>query len=326
MNSRADGFTRSRPGLRERPARRQVNRTLIHLLDYSHASHALLSVAQPALGALLAAQGFPNRRTTSLGVMAAGAGMLCVYASNDLFDLEADREEARWLTPTEGEEGHGLGRARLRHPLAQGALPVWLGVSWVVGTGVTALALATELRRGCGLMFVSCVGLEALYSALKRRTWLKTLPGGAMVGLGALSGWYAVRDLGAGSFSFFLLLSFWEIFGRNVSNDLADLSLDTPIGIRTIATTYGPEWAARTCLGGATAVLLVAAMQKGSVSLRLLLVAIAAWTMTIPALRLVRKPTETEAQRYFDRASLFPPLAFLAAGAVFLCRAARTQK
>ena len=303
-----------------------MRETFVHLLDYSHGRHALLSIAQPALGALLAAQGFPDRRATSLGVMAAGAGMLCVYASNDLFDLEADREEAGRLTSSESEERSGLIRARLRHPLARGALPVWVGVTWVVGTGLAALALATKLRRGCGLMFISCVGLEALYSALKRRTWLKTLPGGAMVGLGALSGWYAVADLGSGSFSFFLLLAFWEIFGRNVSNDFADLSLDAPIGIRTIATTYGPKWAARTCLGGATAMLFVAARQKGPASLRLLLVAVATWTMAVPALRLVRRPTETEAQRYFNRASLFPPLAFLAAATVFLCRAARTRR
>ena len=302
-----------------------MNGTFVHLLDFSHSRHALLGVAQPALGALLAAQGFPDRRTTSLGVMAASAGMFCVHAANDLFDLRSDREEVRWLAPPKGEKRLGLG-TRLRHPLAQEALPLWLGVTWVVGTGLTALTLATKLRRGCGLMFVSCVGLEALYSALKRVTWLKTFPGGAMLGLGALSGWYAVRDFGPGSFSFFVLLTTWEIFGRNVSNDFADLSLDAPIGIRTIATTYGPDWAARTCLGGATAMLFLAARQKGPASLRLLLVAISAWTMTVPALRLVRRPTEAEAQRYFDRASLFPPLAFLAAVAVFSCRAGRKRQ
>jgi 4-hydroxybenzoate polyprenyltransferase len=74
-----------------------VNETVSHFLAFSHSRHALLSVAQPALGALLAAQGFPERRTTILGTLAADAGMLCVYASNDLFDLPTDRQEASLL-------------------------------------------------------------------------------------------------------------------------------------------------------------------------------------------------------------------------------------
>jgi 4-hydroxybenzoate polyprenyltransferase len=290
------------------------------LLDFTHAPHALLSVAQPALGALLAAQGFPEPRTMYLGAAAAAAGMLCVYPLNDLLDLRTDREEAERLGLLDQEAGHHAEAERVRHPLAQGAVPVWLGVGWVIGTGLTGFALATKLKRGCGLIFLGCVGLEAVYCALRRRTWLKTIPAGSVVGLGGLAGWYAVRDLDAGAAAYFALLTCWEIFGRNVANDLADLSLDAPIGIRTIATTYGPEWSARTCAVGAAATVLVAASQRGPIRLRLPLATSAAGTMAIPALRLLEQPSEGEAQRYFDRASLFPPLAFLAAAALFLLR------
>jgi len=290
------------------------------LLDFSHSRQALLSVAQPALGALLAGQRYPDRRTLALGLPAATAGMLCVYASNDLFDLRADREEARWLPSAQGEERYDIDVMRIRHPLAQGALSTPVGVAWVSGTGLVALALATKLRRGCGLIFVGCVVLEAIYCALRRRTWLKTVPGGSMVGLGALAGWYAMGELDKDAFMFFLLLTFWEIFGRNISNDLADLSLDDRVGIRTLASTHGPKWAARTCLGVTAAMLVIAAMQRGPLPLRLMLSATVASTMTIPAAELARRPDSRQSQRYFNRASLFPPLAFVVTAIFLLLR------
>lgn len=296
------------------------------VLDFTHGRHALLSVAQPALGALLAAQDYPKRRTMYLGVAAAAAGMLCVYPLNDLLDLRADREEARSLNRFTGETGCDPDGARIRHPLAQGAVPMWFGVSWVVGTGVTGFALATKLRRGCGLIFLGCVGLEAVYCGLRRKTWLKIIPAGAVVGLGGLAGWYVVRGIDAGAVAYFVLLACWEIFGRNLANDLADISLDAPIGIRTVATTHGPEWSARTCLVGSIAILPVAALQRGPFLLRLSLVATAASTMTVPAIRLLRRPREPDAQRYFDRASLFPPFAFLAAATFFLVRKGRARR
>ena len=290
------------------------------LLEFTHGRHALLSVAQPALGALLAAQGFPERRTTYLGFSAAAAGMLCVYPLNDLLDLRTDREEAKNLMLLNDEAARHAEAARVRHPLAQGAVPMWLGLGWVIGTGLTGFTLATRLRRGCGLIFLGCVGLEAVYCALRRTTWLKIIPAGLVVGLGGLAGWYAVRGFDGGAVAYFSLLSIWEVFGRNVANDLADLSLDAPVGIRTIATTFGPEWSARACVAGSLAMLPVAALQKGPPRLRLSVAATAVSTMTLPALRLLQRPTEPEAQRYFDVASYFPPLAFLAAATFFLLR------
>jgi 4-hydroxybenzoate polyprenyltransferase len=177
-------------------------------------------------------------------------------------------------------------------------------------------------RPGCAVIFAGCVGLEAIYCALKRKTWLKTIPGGTMVGLGALAGWYAVRDFDLYALAFFFLLTFWEIFGRNITNDLADMSPDAPLGIKTLAIVHGRKWAARVSLAGTTAILAIAAVQQGAIVLRLLLVAAAAWTMTLPAAGLLRSPTEARAQRMFNRASLFPPLAFATTMIFFAVRGA----
>ena len=56
-------------------------------------------MAQPGLGAILAAGGFPGVRIFTLGLVAAVAGMLSVYATNDLLDVAVDRQAARLAPP-----------------------------------------------------------------------------------------------------------------------------------------------------------------------------------------------------------------------------------
>jgi len=290
------------------------------LFDFSHSRQALLSVAQPALGAFIAQGGFPTLRVIGLGFVASLAGMLSVYASNDLLDLRTDRKAVNLPTSPKVADVYDVDVMSVRHPVALGVLSTRLAVAWVVGLGLVALVFAYLLRPGCAVIFVGCVALEAIYCALKHRTWLKTIPAGAMVGLGGLAGWYAVGDFDLYALAFFVLLTFWEIFGRNLTNDLADLSHDAPLGIKTLAVVHGPEWAARASFAGTIAILPVAALQQGSLVLRLLLVVAAAWTMTLPAYGLVRAPGERAAQRMFNRASFFPPLAFLATVVFFAIR------
>lgn len=294
--------------------------TAAALYGLSHGRRALLSVAQPALGALLAAGGFPDLRSVGLGLVAATAGMLCVYAANDLLDVDVDREAARLSVPGSSAGSDGSVAPLRTRPLARGLLSERVAVVWIAGLGVVAFGAAYALRPGCALIFLACAALEVLYCALKRTTWLKTVPAGVLIGLGGTAGWYAVRDLDGGALLFFFLLATWEIFGRNLSNDLADLSLDAPLGIRTLATAGGPRWSARACFAGAVAILPVAAAQPAGWLLRSLLVTVAAWAMTLPAVGLLRRPEESVAQAYFDRASLFPPLAFAVATIFFALR------
>ncbi len=291
------------------------------LFDFSRGRQALLSVAQPALGALLALQGLPSTRILVLGLGAAATGYLSVFSLNDLLDRDVDREAVRLTAepgrPTPAAAGYDLDVAFFRHPLARGDLSLALATAWVGGLGLVSLALAYAVRPLCALLFVACVALEATYCALKRDTWLKTVPAGIMVGLGGLAGWFAVGTATWGAAAFGLLLVLWEVAGRNLSNDLADLSADRAVGIVTVATTFGPVTAARWIFAGAAAMPVVALAQEGSPALRLAVAALAFWSMSLPGARLLRRPEETEAQRYFNRASLFPALA-LGAAAVFV--------
>ena len=283
------------------------------LFDFSRGRQALLSVTQPALGALLAAGGLPPGRVIGLGLVAAAAGFLSVFAANDLYDRRADSVEVALRADGPPAKSFDVDVVSVRHPLATGQLPLWLGTSWVVGLGLAGFAAAWALRPLCALVFLACNLLEFVYCSLRKRSWSKTIPAGIMVGLGGLAGWFAVAGPSWGALAFFLLLTTWEIAGRNLSNDLADLSGDGAVGITTVATIFGPATSANWILLGAIAMPLLAALQPGGLSLRLSLAAGAVALMTLPALRLKLATSEAQAQMYFNRASLYPALAFAAA-------------
>jgi 4-hydroxybenzoate polyprenyltransferase len=291
------------------------------LLDFARSRSAVLSIGEPALGALIAFGGIPSARVILLGLLAAAAGYLCVYALNDLLDLRADRQEIQIASahPQDWDpEVPHLDIMTLRHPVAAGALPLWAGVAWVAVLGLVGLVAAYLLRPLCAWLFIVCALLQVLYCCLRRRTWLKVIPAGVMVSVGGLAGWFAVGTVGWGALAFFLLLLFWEIFGRNLSNDLADVEHDRLVGIATLAATHGPAAAIATILAGALLMPVVALLQPSPWPTRVLLAAVALATMTGPALLLNRKRGSRSAQLYFNRASLFPAVAAICLMALYL--------
>ncbi|MCL5734501.1 MAG: UbiA prenyltransferase family protein [Actinobacteria bacterium] len=285
-------------------------RKILLLLDFARARSAVLSLGEPATGALIAYGAIPHLRVISLGLLAAMAGYLCVYALNDLLDLRSDRREIEfsWSNPHYWDANiRQMDVMTLRHPIAAGALPLWAGVTWVAGMGLVGLTAAYLLRPICAWLFALCALQQVIYCLLRRRTWLKVIPAGTMVSVGGLAGWFAVGRATWGAFAFFFLLLFWEIFGRNLSNDLADVDHDRMIGIATLAATHSPDVAINTILTGALLMPVVAALQPSPWPARVLLVMVALATMTIPALLLSRHRGGGSAQHYFNRASLFPP-------------------
>lgn len=285
-------------------------RKVLLVLDLARSRSALLSIGEPALGALLAAGGLPSVRVILLGLLAALAGYFCVYALNDLLDLKADRKEIELASADpltwQPAVGH-VDITTLRHPVAAGALPLWLAIVWVSALGVVGVVTAYLLRPLCAWLFVACAILQVIYCCLRQKTWLKVVPAGVMVGVGGLAGWFAVGQAGWGAAAFLVLLVIWEIFGRNLSNDLADVDHDRLLGITTLASIHGKNVAVKAIVGGACALPLAAVVQQGSWLGRTLIAVVAALTVTWPALRLPRSGGEAGAvQCYFNRASLFP--------------------
>ena len=281
------------------------------LFDLSRGRQATLSIAQPGLAAVLAAGGLPAGRVVWIGLVAAWAGFLAVFSLNDVLDRRVDAAALRAGKAV--VDGYDLDAAFMRHPLAQGALSLRFSLAWVAGLALIAAVGAWLLGPLCLALFAAAVALEVVYCGLRSVTWAKTIVSGVMVGLGGLAGWAAVAPPRWSALSVFAFLALWEVGCRNLANDLADLGPDLAVGIRSVATTFGPVIAARATLVVAVAVLLsVPFLGLGTVALTLALVsgaALVAW----PAAVLVRRPTSARAGWYFNRASLYPVAILLAA-------------
>jgi 4-hydroxybenzoate polyprenyltransferase len=290
------------------------------IFDLSRGRQALLSVAQPALGALLALGALPSARTMVIGLVAATAGFLAVFSLNDLLDLRVDKMAAGLLRSAEleADPSYDLDTAFQRHPLAHGAMSLALAWTWVGGLGVVSVVSAFALGPACVACFAGAVALEVLYCGLRSVTWTKTLVSGAMVGLGGLAGWVAVAPLSLGAAAFFVFLALWEIVGRNLPNDLADYDDDSRVGLKTVSTVFGHATAGKAIFGGSIlTVLSVMPLPLGPVA-GLASLVVVVLLMVVPSVSLAEQPTSPAAAQYFNRASLVPAIMFAIALAVIV--------
>lgn len=284
------------------------------LVDLSRARQALLSVAQPALGAVLAARGLPDGRTIVLGLIAASTGYLAVFSLNDVFDRRVD---ARALAAGKAEfEGRDIDTAFMRHPLARGGISLGGALLWVGLLAACAVVTAAALNPAClGLLGIAVL-LEAAYCTLRSATWAKTFVSGVMVGVGGLAGWAAVRPFGPEALGFFAFLALWEISGRNLPNDLADIAADSRTGVRTVATTFGSDASARAVAAGSALTMTAAVALPVPEPAVAVLGPVAFLVLAPVAVRLVLEPRSSEAASFFNRASLLPvfvlPVAIIA--------------
>lgn len=277
------------------------------VVDLSRSRQALLSVAQPALGAVIALRGLPDPGIMVLGLIAATTGFLAVFSLNDVLDHRIDAEALR--VGKSEYQGFDLDTAYSRHPLARGDISFGFAATWVGVLALTSAITAYVLSPACLALFGAAVALEVLYCALRSVTWAKTFISGLMVAVGGLAGWVAVSPLEPRAFAFFAFLALWEIAGRNLPNDLSDLVADSRTGIRTVATSFGEGTAARATLVGSLLTIAVAGMLSVPLAGALVLVTMAIWAMGLPAVALLRQPTPEQAGAFFNRASLLPALA-----------------
>lgn len=280
-------------------------------VDLSRARQALLSVAQPALGALVALGALPDGTTMALGLLAATCGYLAVFSLNDVLDRHVDAEA---LKVGKAEfEGFDLDTAFERHPLARGDLTLSASVVWVGCLAITSAVAAFAIAPICFAFFALAVALEVAYCSLRSVTWTKTVLSGLMVAVGGLAGWVAVAPLSARAIPFFAFLALWEIGGRNLPNDLADLAADSRVGIKTVATVFGPRISAEATAAVSVATLIPLGLLGLPAWATLASLGLGVWALFVPAVALLREPTSAQAGRFFNRASLLPALVFVVA-------------
>jgi 4-hydroxybenzoate polyprenyltransferase len=208
-------------------------------LALSRTPHLLLDVATPMVAALLCLGRFPSGFTIILGLITVFAGYACVYALNDVTDYQLDRQRLGGISRQ--EECFDLDCMFVRHPLAQGLIPLKSGVVWTGLWGMVALVGAAILNPVCAGIFVLGGLLEAAYCKLYRVTPWKILIAAVVKSLGGLAAIFAVNPRPAPGFVmlFFLWIALWEVGGQNVPNDLVDMEEDGRLGARTIPLVCG---------------------------------------------------------------------------------------
>lgn len=276
----------------------------IRFFDLARGIQSPLSLSQPLLGAIIALRALPGPRVLILGLIAATAGYFAVFSLNDILDRKVDRKSIE--IGKANRDAHDIGVTAFKHPVARGDIPLAVAVAWVASLMLISGCFAYILNPLCLWLLIGCVALETAYCCMRTVSWIKTFPTGIMVAMGGLAGWAAVAPLNIGAVSFFLFIALWEIAGRNLANDLADVESDLGVGIRTVATTFGNRTSA-------TAIFIIAWMTVASamflpVSLaaRLAMLGVTLWSMGIPSITLFHTPTSKQASIYFNRASFFP--------------------
>jgi 4-hydroxybenzoate polyprenyltransferase len=281
------------------------------IFDFSRGKQALLTVAQPALGAVLALAGLPSWRVIAIGLPAACAASFALYALNDLLDRKVDARSlsvGKSLAPA-----HDVDTAFVRHPLASGVLSLRVSVAWVAGLIVVAVVGTALLNPLSLLFFAAAVATQVVYCALRSVTYWKTVLSGVMVGFGGLAGWVAVAPLRWSALSVFVFLACWEVGGRNIVNDLSDLESDARVGIRTVASVRGEAAAARAAAAVAAACLASTALLPMPLTSVVLALAFGVWSLAWPGVNLLRRPTPAQAASYFNHGSPYPDLVLIAA-------------
>jgi 4-hydroxybenzoate polyprenyltransferase len=278
-------------------------------LAFSRGLQAFISIAQPALGAVIALVAIPEWDVVVIGFIAAWAGNNAAFAINDLLDVELDKRRFKHLREFKGFD---IDTALVRHPLAQGYLSYRSGVVWIGASSLIAVLGAYLLNPWCVVLFVAALVLEICYCRLSQISSFKFLITGVMVGVGAMAGWVAVVDKVAllPALVFFIWIAAWEIGGRNIVNDWSDIDEDVHLGIKTIPVVYGHKVAGSLILFFLLLTVGCSAVVAYLVPLNMIYLVgalIEGWyALLYPTVRLLKNPSPEMAITLFNRASLYP--------------------
>ena len=278
-------------------------------LAFSRGLQAFISIAQPALGAVIALAAIPDWDVVVIGFIAAWAGNNAAFAINDLLDVELDKKRFNHLREFKGFD---IDTALVRHPLAQGYLSYRSGVIWIGASSLIAVLGAYLLNPWCVVLFVVALVLEICYCRLSQISAFKFLITGVMVAVGAMAGWVAVVEKIAllPALVFSIWIAAWEIGGRNIVNDWSDIDEDVHLGIKTIPVVYGHKVAGRLILFLLLLTVGCSVVISYLVPLNMIYLGgalIEGWyALLSPALRLLKNPSPEMAITLFNRASLYP--------------------
>jgi len=298
---------------------------LMLFLALSRTPHGLLDMTTPVYGALLWLGAFPSLYISAIGLITVFAGYTAVYALNDVIDYRVDREKAR-ITGGLREADSYLDAAMVRHPMAQGLLSFWEGLTWALGWSAVAMIGAYLLNPVCVLIFLAGCVLETIYCLMHRISPFRTVISGGVKTSGAVAAVFAVDPDPSLVYVFvlFLWLFFWEIGGQNIPADWADIEEDRRLGAQTVPVRVGPHNAASIAVLTIMLALLINPVLIGVSTIGFQpLFAIASLIagsglILPPVLQLYRSKARRQAMILFNRASYYPLVMLVAIVAYIL--------
>jgi 4-hydroxybenzoate polyprenyltransferase len=202
---------------------------LAELLEMIKIGHSVLALPFAFMGALLAARGWPDGRTTFYILVAMVGARSAAMAFNRLADARFDAANPRTAD-----------RALPAGKISPRATILFIGVSAVLFMGAAA-----QLNRVCFALSPLALLVILGYSLTKRFTSTTHLVLGLSLGLAPIGGWLAVRgDLELSVLVLAVAVLFW-VAGFDVLYALQDEEFDRRAGLLSLPTRVGPIRARR---------------------------------------------------------------------------------
>ncbi len=284
----------------------------------SRTPHGLIDMTTPCWAALLYLGAYPSWSIILVGLVTVFAGYTAVYALNDIVGYHSDKAKLEAGGFQSDVHADDLDALLVRHPMAQGMLPLSAGVVWAAGWGIVAAAGAYWLNPVCLVIFAAGCALEILYCALWRVSPYRVFVSGAVKSTGSLAAVLAVDPEPSVSFLvvLFLVVFLWEVGGQNAPNDWTDIEEDRRFGARTIPVIFGLDKTRDIILGAlflaVAANLLLFRLSPAHFGVLPLSASVAAGVGLLlwPAWQLHGSARKADAMRLFNLASYYPLVLF----------------
>lgn len=175
--------------------------------------HSIFALPFAFAGAFIASGGVPAWKPFVLLTIAMVAVRSFAMAFNRVVDLPFDRRNPRTQN----------------RPLVTGEITRLQTWAFIVVMAVVFVLACAGLNRLCLMLSPLALGISALYSVMKRFTWLCHFVLGAVLGLAPLAGWLSVDPV----FTLPAVLLFWGVLfwvaGFDILYSCQDTAFSSPV-------------------------------------------------------------------------------------------------
>lgn len=185
--------------------------------------HSIFALPFAFAGAFIASGGVPAWKPFVLLTIAMVAVRSFAMAFNRVVDLPFDRRNPRTQN----------------RPLVTGEITRLQTWAFIVVMAVVFVVACAGLNRLCLMLSPLALGISALYSVMKRFTWLCHFVLGAVLGLAPLAGWLSVDPV----FTLPAVLLFWGVLfwvaGFDILYSCQDTAFDIEVGLHSVPARFG---------------------------------------------------------------------------------------